>query len=140
MIKVFLDIEPPKATHQSGLTILKRGSRTFIGKKSSSKGAQAKRMLATLLNVYRPQKPLEGPLKLKVHWCYSWRKSEPKKERERGWKYCHTRPDSDNLCKSLKDVLTDCGYFNDDAQVAHLEFIKTWGDKPGISIEITEIA
>jgi Holliday junction resolvase RusA-like endonuclease len=111
----------------------------FIGKFANSKSKAAQESLCTLLMPHRLDKPLEGALFLQVNWCYPWRKSEPKKNRKRGFKYCDTRPDIDNLVKMLKDNMTRLAFWNDDSQVARLFFTKTWGEEPGIDIIITQL-
>lgn len=48
----------------------------------------------------------------------------------------YTRPDTDNLQKLLKDVLTGLGFWKDDALVAVEHVDKRWADRPGIYIKI----
>lgn len=51
-----------------------------------------------------------------------------------------TKPDTDNLQKLLKDCMTKCGFWKDDAQVVRETVEKRWSDEPtGIYIEITEL-
>lgn len=132
---------PPKHTAQGSSTILKnfKTGKFFIGKKSNSNATRAKNELIALIAPYAPEKPLEGPLELVVHWRYPWRTSEPKKNRIIGFKYCDTKPDVDNLTKQLADILTRLGFWLDDAQVARLSFTKVWADDIGIEIKIKKI-
>lgn len=53
-----------------------------------------------------------GPVALTTKWMYPSTKLHP----EGTWKA--TKPDTDNLVKMLKDVLTSLGFWRDDAQVA----------------------
>jgi len=111
----------------------------FVGKKSSSKGSRTQKELLSLLAPHAPRTPFEGPLSLTVHWVYPWRKSEPKRNRERGFRPCDTRSDCDNLAKLLEDCMTRLGFWGDDSQVAGLHFNKWWGDTPQISVTIKEL-
>ena len=131
---------PPKSTHQASLRIIKKkdGSQ-FVGKFDGSKAKQAKRTMTDLFKEHRPFIPFEGAVFLSVTWAYPWRKSEPKKNKVKGWAYCVTRPDCDNLAKIAQDVMTELNFWNDDAQVAVLNFIKIYSDKPRIEIEIKEL-
>lgn len=134
-----LNIIPPKATHQSGSTIMKnrKTGQMFIGKKSSSASTAAKKLLRNALWPFRPEAPFEGPLCLEVLWVYPWRKSETKKNRALNIMCCDTRPDCDNLNKTFADQLSDLGFWKDDGQVSDLIFRKRWGDRPRIEVSIT---
>jgi len=108
----------------------------FVGKKRSSKGAMAVQLLSVHLLPFRPATPFEGPLRLKVLWVYPWGCKHRKKDRARGEIPCATSPDCDNLSKSLCDILGKQGFYNDDGQIADLQFGKRYGDRPRIEIEI----
>lgn len=135
---ILINCIPPKHTAQASNKILKtKDGKYFIGKKSDSKAKQTQNDLISLLYPYRPQKPLEGALKLEIKWVYPFRKSEPKKNRIDEL-YCYTRPDVDNLCKLLFDVMTRLGFWLDDSQIADLHFVKYWSDNPRIEIFIEQ--
>lgn len=140
-MKFFIDCIPPKSTHQASQRILKRKSdnKMFIGKSESSKGAQVKRDLISLLYPYRPAQAMEGPLQVCIRITWPWRKSEKKKYRERGYRYSDKRPDFDNLAKLICDVMTRIGFYQDDSQIADGRVIKGWGKTPGIGIEIEKL-
>lgn len=139
-IEFKLDCIPPKATAQGSSRIMKRkNGQMFVGKSANSNATKAKRMLMALMTPHVPSKPLDGPLMLEVQWGYPWRKSEPRKNRVRGYKHCDTRPDADNLCKMLMDCLGGSGFFNDDGQIAKLNFSKWWCEHPGIWIKIEQL-
>jgi Holliday junction resolvase RusA-like endonuclease len=130
--------QPPKATHQSALRVFKsKSGKTFVGK--SSKGRQTESQLLLLLEPHRPKSPLKGPLKMKVLWNYPFRKSETKKNREKGTIPCPSRPDCDNLQKFLCDCMERLGFFETgDAQIYDIHFIKSWSKTQGITITISE--
>ena len=51
-----------------------------------------------------------------------------------------TRPDGVNIMKGVEDVMTELGYWNDDAVLA-IETVERWhGDLSGIMIIIEELA
>lgn len=139
-MKFFIDCIPPKGTHQSALRILKNKSgKQFVGKMSSSEGKKIQEMLIALLMPHKPTAPLTGPLQAQIAYAYPWRKSEPKKNRATGWKWKDTKPDADNLPKTLKDCMTRLGFWEDDAQVTQFLFEKAWADKPGIRVKIVRL-
>ena len=47
-----------------------------------------------------------------------------------------TKPDWDNLAKTLQDVLTRLRFWEDDAQVYSASVEKWWGEEPQITITI----
>lgn len=139
MIDIVLNCIPPKHTAQASNKILKtKDGRYFVGKKENSNAKTTQNELFILLNQYRPEKPLDKPLSVEIKWVYPYRKSEPKKNRL-SEKYCDTRPDIDNLCKLLFDVMTRIGFWLDDSQIAKLNFVKVWDERPRIEIKIGEL-
>jgi len=132
---------PPKTTASSGQRVItnKTTGKSFIGQYEKSKAKQAKNTLIGLLLPFQPADPLEGPVRIDVTWRHPWRKSEPKKNRADGWRWCDKRPDADNLLKFLFDVLTTLRFWNDDGQAAQVIVNKEWGDEPGIHIEMEEL-
>lgn len=53
--------------------------------------------------------------------------------------YKSTKPDTDNLQKMLKDVMTELNFWKDDALVASEVIEKFWAEVPGIYIRIEEL-
>ena len=82
---------------------------------------------------HRPPRPIQGPVELRV--VFAFRAGES----HRGGEYKTTKPDTDNMIKALKDMLTRAGYWKDDAQVAVETVIKLWRTIPGIQITVTEL-
>lgn len=92
-----------------------------------------KEKLYFLLKQHAPIVPFAGPLFVRVHWIFS--RSINKTE------YRITRPDLDNLIKGCADVMTACGFWADDNQIAKYELMKAWNNtKPGIYIEIYKLS
>ena len=79
---------------------------------------------------HRPDAPIEGPVRLITKWIW---------EGEKGTHYKITKPDTDNLQKLLKDVMTGLHFWKDDALVASEIVEKFWADTPGIYIVVREI-
>ena len=129
---------PPKKTHQSSLRIFKPKGLNHTIVARDKKGQQTQNELMWLLIPYKPEKPLEGALKLSVKWVYPYRASEPKKNRV-GDIPCIARPDCDNLAKGLNDCMTRLGFWLDDSQVYELKFTKLYGSNPRIEIELEEV-
>ena len=82
---------------------------------------------------HKPERKLRGPIKLFVVFYFNVK--SPKKL----WgTYKTTRPDTDNMIKLLKDVMTKQGFWEDDAQVADEHVIKRFAEEASIYIRIEE--
>lgn len=77
---------------------------------------------------------MTGPISLRVIWLF------PKGKSHRNGEWRVTKPDTDNLQKLLKDCMTRCGFWVDDAQVVSEAVEKRWADDPaGLYIEVQEL-
>jgi Holliday junction resolvase RusA-like endonuclease len=75
---------------------------------------------------------MDGALRLMVSWYF------PADETHPDGSPMIARPDTDNLDKGLKDIMTELKFWRDDAQVFS-EFInKYYADVPGIGIRVTD--
>lgn len=126
-IEIYISGNPPRTTHQSGTKIA--GHRTYKTKALKD----TERYLEGGLRPYVPAHPLEGPVALQVEWRYLARS-----KRQDG-AYKTTRPDTDNLQKTLKDTMTKMGFWNDDAQVVVEMVSKSWSSDPCIKIWAKEL-
>ena len=124
----YLEIDPPTATAQERKVSVRSGRVHFYNPDSVK---YAKELLTLELNLHRPPRYLEGPLKLDVEWRFRARTHKP------GWRV--TKPDTDNLQKLLKDCMTRCCFWRDDAQVCYEVVKKMWCRVPGIYITVEEI-
>jgi crossover junction endodeoxyribonuclease RusA len=131
-----LPIVPPKATSQGKRLCIVAGKPMFFAKKEHQ---QAENDLMTLCLQHRPETPMQGPVSLEVVFTFPWRKSESKKRLAEPWAWNDTRPDLDNMAKLIGDVLTKCGFYRDDSQVAMLYLKKRWGHEVGITIGLEEL-
>lgn len=136
MIAFHLPIVPPKATSQTKRLVMVAGRPRFFAKKEHQ---SAENDLLLLCSAHAPAAPLAGPVRLRVDFVFPWRKSEPKRRLALVKVPNDTRPDCDNLVKLVGDVLTKLQFYADDGQVADLHVTKSWGDRIGISVSISEM-
>ena len=135
-MKFKLKMIPPTATAQQ------KGERVVGGyihhyKKKNVAAAEA--ILRDALLPYVPEEPItDQAISLDVIWMFPYPKSA--KKHQPGWeRWKITRPDTDNLNKMLKDVMTDMGFWKDDALISAERIRKMYTDEPGIEIEIMEM-
>lgn len=131
MTEFFMPMIPPTVTAQEHKTT-RRNGKTIIYDPPELKDARAK--LSAALTQHRPDKPYTVGVRLVVKWLFPIRG----KCHKHG-DYKTTRPDTDNLQKLLKDCMTKCGFWKDDALVASEICEKFWTDVPGIWIHIEEL-
>lgn len=125
---MFLPMLPPTITAQEkGINF----SAKKVYTKQEVKDIHAK--FSAYLSEYRPDHPLEGPIKLQVIWSFPI----TGKHFDGEWKT--TKPDTDNMIKILKDVLTVLQFWKDDAQVALEISEKHYANIPGVFINITKL-
>ena len=124
----FIEMVPPTATAQEKKVSVRNGKPIFYNP-APVKDARNK-LIAHLLS-HRPALPYEGPVSLSTVWLF------PKGASHKHGEWRVTKPDTDNLQKLLKDCMTRCGYWKDDAQVVRENVEKKWSSDPtGIYIEI----
>jgi len=136
IVNIRVPIDPPP-THQSALRVLKRkDGGMFIGKMKSSPAVKWKNAFELLLQATKPKVPMDGVLRASINFGYPLLKKH---------KTCPmveakiTRPDCDNLVKSVLDCLVNTGYIVDDSNVAHLSVSKYYHfAAPFIDVIITE--
>ena len=127
-----LKMTPPTATAQQ------KGERVvggYIHHYKKKNVAEAEAILRDALLPYIPETPIEDqPISLWVCWMFPYPKSA--KKHQPGWiRAKTTRPDGDNLNKMLKDVMTDMGFWKDDALISAELVTKIYSDEPGIVID-----
>ena len=121
---------PPTATSQEHKVMVKNDKPVFY---DPPEVKEAKAKLIAHLSKHTPPKPYSDGVMLTVKWLF------PKGSSHKDGKYRTTKPDTDNLQKLLKDCMTKCGFWKDDALVASEHIEKFWADTPGIYIEIKEL-
>lgn len=124
----FMAMNPPRTTAQMARSGTDRRGNHYHYKGQKLKAAE--RQLCMALARHRPETPAKGPVRLEVEWIF--------RQERKSLKPKITRPDTDNLQKLLKDCMTKCGFWTDDALVYNEHVIKYWGPNPGINIKIVE--
>ena len=125
----FMVMEPPTVTAQEKKIGVRNG-KPYTYKPEQLKDTEAK--IEACLAQHIPPQPYIGGVRLVVKWCF------PRGMHKNG-EYRITPPDTDNLQKLLKDVMSKLGYWNDDSLVASEIIEKFWADIPGIYIKIQSL-
>jgi Holliday junction resolvase RusA-like endonuclease len=128
-IEFFMAMIPPTCTHQEHKVSVVNGKPVFYDP-PELKAARSK--LTGYLAQYKPEKSFDGGVRLVVKWCF------PRGKHKNG-EYRITKPDTDNLQKLLKDCMTACGFWKDDAQVASEIVEKFWAEIPGIYVRVESL-
>ena len=126
----FIPMIPPTVTAQEHKITVVNGKPHFY---DPPEVKDAKNKLAAHLSKKVPPQPYMSGVRLIVKWCF------PIKGRHRDGDWRTSRPDTDNLQKLLKDVMTRLGFWRDDAQVCSEVAEKFWASTPGIFIRIEEL-
>lgn len=127
----FIAVNPPTSTAQMKQVRVVKGKPVFYDPPAVK---EARNVLTAHLAMHKPDKPMAGPVSLRVLWLFPKGKSHNNGE----WRI--TKPDTDNLQKLLKDCMTRCCFWKDDAQVVQESVEKRWADDPcGIYIEVEEL-
>jgi Holliday junction resolvase RusA-like endonuclease len=132
MTEFFMPMIPPTTTHQEKQVAIVKGKPVFY-EPDDLKAARAK--LEAHLAKHIPAKKYTGALQVVVKWLFPF--SEGSKHYDGEWKI--TKPDTHNLNKLPFDIMTDLGYWKDDAIVASEIIQKFWAKTPGIYIKIEEL-
>lgn len=129
MISFFMPMIPPTATGQMHKVTVRNGKPMFY---DPPEIRTAREKLTAHLAQHIPEKPYTCGVRLIAKWCFP-------KGRHRDGEYRITKPDTDNLQKLLKDCMTRCGFWKDDALVCSEIIEKFWADTPGIYIMVDEL-
>ena len=134
-----LEPDVPHLTHQNGMELfVRKNGKPGIRKSRELLDLEAK--FVSLLVNYAPKNPWRCP----IHLTTIWRFCAPKKitfnSSDVKWKT--TRPDTDNLIKTLKDCMKVAGYYVDDSLVSLDTIGKVWVPekaKHGVEIRLQEL-
>ena len=127
MDKIYEVDKIPQTTHQSGTRIDFRSKRTYKSKQLQ----EVEAFYTKLLKPFAPEAPIEGAALVEISFYYKTAK------RLRGLPRL-SRPDVDNMAKTVLDVMTKLGYWNDDSQVVQLKAAKHNSDSNRICIKVSE--
>ncbi|MBQ9000509.1 MAG: RusA family crossover junction endodeoxyribonuclease [Eggerthellaceae bacterium] len=131
----FAAFEPPTATQQEHVVrvVFDKSRGKHVPRFVPSDAWEAARdAIWARLEPHRPAEKMSGAVVLDVTWCF------PKGEHADGEPYVD-KPDTDNLQKGLKDIMTKLGWWKDDAQVFSEHATKIYSRVPGIRIDIEEV-
>lgn len=128
----FMPMIPPTATHQEKQVSCQSGKPVFY-EPDDLKAARAK--LMAHLGQHVPAKKYKGALRVIVKWLFPIK--DGSKHYDGEWKI--TKPDTHNLNKLPFDIMTELGYWTDDAIVASEIIEKFWAARPGIYVRIEEL-
>ncbi|MEG1523971.1 MAG: RusA family crossover junction endodeoxyribonuclease [Clostridia bacterium] len=120
---------PPTITHQEKKIGVRKGT-PYTYEPPELKEARSR--LEAHLAQHVPDAPYRSGVRLVTKWCF------PRGTHADG-EYRITKPDTDNLQKLLKDVMTKLGFWTDDALVASEIVEKFWAAKPGIYVRISNL-
>ena len=123
----FIRIKPPTVTHKEKKIHVVKG-KPILYEPQELKTARA--LLEAHLAKHMPAEKYTTAVRLIVKWCF------PITGKHQDGEYKITKPDTDNLQKLLKDVMTSVGFWTDDALVASEITEKFWAKLPGIYIYI----
>lgn len=134
MTQFFIPLKnPPTTTHQQKQVTIRNGKPVFYEPDSLK---EARAILSAHLGQHAPVTPFDKAIQCTVKWFFH---TEAKKYSD--GQYRKTKPDTHNLNKLLFDVMTDLGFWQDDALVASELIQKFWVKEspPGIYIKIEEL-
>lgn len=126
MTEFFMFMNPPTITHQEKQVMIKNGKPVFYEPQELK---TVRHKLTASLMEHKPDVPYTSGVRLITKWCFP-------RGRHHDGEYRITKPDTDNLQKLLKDCMTSCGFWKDDALVASEIVEKFWAEIPGIWIRI----
>ena len=123
----FMPMIPPTVTAQEHKVTVVKGKPVFY---DTPEIKNAKDKLTAHLMKHKPKEKYECGVRLIVKWLF------PKGDKHFDGEYRITKPDTDNLQKMLKDCMTVCGFWKDDALVASEVCEKFWAETSGIYVRI----
>lgn len=150
VISFFIPMKRIPTTAQQKDIVVRGGKPKVI---DSDRLREARSLLMGELWQRSPEVPMGGVLELRTVWCFPMPKSGTvevpvtdevsgemvkKKVKVYNGMPKPTRPDTDNLVKLLKDVMTKTGYWWDDSQVAYETISKTYSGVTGVYVEIIQ--
>lgn len=129
-MQFFMAMIPPTVTAQMHRVTMVNGKPQFY---DSDELKDARSKLMAHLGKHAPKEPFTCGVRLMAKWCF------PVTGNHYDGEYRTTKPDTDNLQKLLKDVMTRVGFWKDDALVCSEKIEKFWADVPGIFISVEEV-
>jgi Holliday junction resolvase RusA-like endonuclease len=130
--KFRVNLTPIRTTHQSDLRILKsKDGRMFVGKTSKSEVVKWMKEFALCAAHHVPDVPFGGPLEVTLYFGFPLIQSDKGKDAP-----MTTKPDFDNLAKSMLDTMTKMKFWGDDSQIVFGKVMKFRTKNPFVGIWI----
>lgn len=131
---LYFDGGMPKGTaQQKGEAIRYKNGVPYIQHYKKDAVSAARELFTLKLKPNAPKVPTDKPVRLYVWFVFDH------KDKKKWGEYKTTRPDCDNYVKELKDAMTDCGFWLDDAQVCDLRVVKTYGERASIVVNVEDL-
>lgn len=130
MIRFFIPMRLPTKTYQEK-KIRVVGGKPVLYEPAELAAVRCK--FRDSMAAFVPKEPMKGALQLVTKWCF------PITGKHHDGEYRTSKPDTDNLVKMLKDVMTGLHFWRDDAQVASEVIEKFWAASPGLFVAIQEL-
>lgn len=128
-----LSFVPPKTTSQQKRASWNNGKPMFF---KGAKQQEAEKDYLVLLEEYRPEAPLVGPIAMvvDVSWPYIGKDTSLKKDRDRVDPIPHTsKPDLDNWLKQFTDCLVKLQFVKDDSEIVDIH-VRKWRVRDGVGV------
>jgi len=129
-LQFFIVCVPPTATAQEKKIRIINNKPHFYEPDDLKK---TRRILTAYLAPHAPKEPFQGALKVIVKWCF------PATDVHKSGMWKTSKPDTHNMNKLLFDIMTDLGFWKDDALVVSERIEKFYWTLPGIFIQIEEV-
>lgn len=130
-------IEPPTSTHQANLRVLKtKDGRLFVGKMKKNKVTEWCSVFSSYIE--KVDKPIESPVRVYIRLYYTPPKYLLPKINKCKILVKTTKPDVDNVVKSILDEFTKANYWVDDSLVWCITVEKYWAARPRVAVYIDQ--
>lgn len=117
-----------------------KGRKPFAMAYQSSAVRQNESQLITLMQPYKPDLPIVGPVRASFVFSFPWRTTDSKRQRAKLTAPKTTKPDLTQLVKQIEDCLERGGFLTNDAQIAEYATVrKQFADAPGVYVRLEEI-
>lgn len=139
MIELFIPGQPQGKERSRSRIVTGKGGRQFTSHYTPSKTRKHEQLIESYgINAMQGAKPLSGPVSMDLFMVFEIPKSWPNWKAEMALKHLilpTTKPDSDNVEKSIKDGLNGVVWV-DDCQVVKCQKVKVYGPRPGVRVRV----
>ena len=134
MTNVFIEVRPKPAPRARTVRSKHNGK---VHTYNDASYTEYKEVIRLAWKAVNKTKPSSDPIYMKLDFFFKIPKSWNKAKKDSA-KWHISRPDSDNLAKSIKDALNGVAYL-DDSQVCFLQVRKQYAQFDGVRIEMEKI-